>query len=277
VAQNATPTGGTKFGGANYQQLHVVVTDDGYQIPTDIKSGLTVITIENQSSYSDAGLTIVTPKDDQSADDLISEIGKLQEDESGALPSIIYDISFTGGTSAMPGQTTESLVKLEEGDLVFFPQGGDQDPVKVHVSGAEGDQPDEPDADLTIEMKEFEFDGLSDQISAGDHLVKVSNTGDQPHLLTIVGLPSGTTDEQFTNYVTSALTGTPATGPTIDESQAQISEVGNIAFLSAGNSMWVPLHLDAGTYGAICFVPDKDSDSGQTHAEKGQLKVFTVA
>jgi len=274
AAQDATPVGGSKFGGADYQQLHVVVDDNGYQIPTDVKSGLTVVTIENQSS-DDAGLTIAKPKEGQSTDDLISEIGNLQEDENGKLPSIVYEISITSGTSALAGQTTESLVDLEEGDLVFFPQSSDQDPVTVHVSKADGDQPDEPDADLTVELKEFEVDGLSDQISAGDHVLKVSNSGDQPHLMTVIGLPDGSTDEQLQNFVNSLMTGTPAAGPTIDTNAEAAEDIGNVAFLSSGKSLWVPLHLDAGTYGVVCLVPDKDS--GEVHAAKGEVKVFTVA
>jgi hypothetical protein len=271
AAQDATPTGGSTFEGSNFQQLHITVDDSAYQMPTDMSAGLTVVTIENQSS-DDASVIIASPKEGESADDLIAEISDTSSDSG--FPSVVYEATFTGGTGAAAGQTTESLVDLPEGDLVFFPEA-DQEPVVVHVKEASGDTPDEPDADLTVEMKEFEFAGLPDQVAAGDHVLKVSNSGEQPHIMSIVGLPAGATTEQFQNYLTTILTGTPPAGPSMDITAESSESVGNIAFLSKGNTIWAPLHLEPGTYGVVCFIPDPET--GGYHATMGMAQVFTVA
>jgi hypothetical protein len=71
------------------------------------------------------------------------------------------------------------------------------------------------------------------------------------------------------------MSGTPQAqaSPAFDESAFQ--DVDGLEALSTGMTAWLPLHLEPGTYVAVCFIPDKDS--GMPHALEGMAKVFTVA
>lgn len=44
---------------------------------------------------------------------------------------------------------------------------------------------------------------------------------------------------------------------------------------SIGTVTWVPVHLDAGTYAAVCFFPT--AGTGEPHAFMGMHTVFTVS
>jgi hypothetical protein len=46
---------------------------------------------------------------------------------------------------------------------------------------------------------------------------------------------------------------------------------------SNGESFWVPINLEPGTYTAVCFLPNVlDLSSGESHMQKGMVKTFEV-
>jgi hypothetical protein len=271
AAQDATPTSGTKFAGMGYQELHVVVDDSSVQAPTETKAGLTVVTLENQSS-EETSVTIASPKSGETIEQTLIEAAT--PDPATGFPTVAYEIPLAGGPGALSGQTTEAVVNLPVGDYAIAPSGN-QTPVVLHVTAAEGEAAQEPTADLTVEMTEYTFTGLPDQIATGDHLMKVTNTGAQPHFMEFVTLPEGTTTEQLLGFLQSAFSGTPMAGPTPAFDETSFQDVAETGILSASNTFWVPLNLPPGTYGVACFVPDKDT--GLPHAGLGMAQVFTVA
>jgi hypothetical protein len=272
AAQNATPVGGSKFAGMGYQELHIVVDDSGIHAPSDAKAGLTVVTLENQTS-DDASVTFATPKPGETPDQLITE---------GATPvpntdfsAVIFDAALTGGPIALPDETSEALVNLPEGDLVAS-GAGSQMPAVIHVTAAEGQAAQEPVADLTVEMKEYTFTGLPDHITAGDHIMKVTNSGTQPHFAAIVSVPQGVTNTDLHNFLQGEVTGTPMVGPVASAiAESPNYDIAGAEIMSPGNSIWMPLILPPGTCAMVCFVPDKES--GVPHAAMGMAQVFTVS
>jgi hypothetical protein len=267
-AQDATPAA-SPFAGMGYQELHIVATDTAFQAPAQATAGLTLLTIENQSS-SDASVTLGGPKEGQTMDEMVQT---LATPSPQGFPPIFYEIKLTGGPTAKPGETKQVLINLTEGDWAAFGEAN-QAPAFITVTAAEGAVPAEPAADLTIETKEFEFPGFPDQITAGDHLMKVTNTGEQPHIVIISTAPEGMTTMDYINFLSALMSGTPpAEGtPTFDESAFQ--DVDGLEALSTGMTAWMPLHLEPGTYVVACFIGDKDT--GLPHAAEGMAKVFTV-
>ena len=68
---------------------------------------------------------------------------------------------------------------------------------------------------------------------------------------------------------------TPSPGqPAWAMDEAAFEELGYVQVLSAGRTAWVAVDLAAGTYLALCFVPDQES--GMLHALMGMVEVFTV-
>lgn len=267
-AQQATPAA-TPFAGMGYQELHIVATDTAFQAPAQATAGLTLLTIENQSS-SDASVTLGAPKAGQTMDEMMQT---LATPSPQGFPPIFYEIKLTGGPSAKAGETKQVLINLTEGDWAAFGEAN-QAPAFITVTAAEGAARAAPQADLTIEAKEFDFPGFPDQIPAGDHLLKVTNTGEQPHIVIISTAPEGLTTVDYINFLSAMMSGTPPAqvSPALDESAFQA--VDGLEALSSGMTAWLPLHLAPGTYVAACFIGDKDT--GVPHAAEGMAKVFTV-
>ncbi|MFL5758098.1 MAG: hypothetical protein ACJ789_00085 [Thermomicrobiales bacterium] len=272
AAQNATPAGGSKFAGMGIQELHVVADDTAFHAPAAAKAGLTVLTLENQGK-TEASASIGTPKSGETVDQLMQEVATPVSADTTFL-KVAYDIELSGGPVAQPGQTSEVLINLKECDHIIAGEGS-QMPAKIHVTAAEGTPAPEPSADLTVEMKEYTFAGLTDQVTAGDHLMKLTNTGTQPHIMVILIMPAGTTSAQFQGLLQAEITGTPMAGPTPAFDETSFQTVAGTEVRSTGNSLWVPLHLDPGTYGVACFIPDKDT--GVPHAAMGMAQVITVS
>ena len=87
---------------------------------------------------------------------------------------------------------------------------------------------------------------------------------DQTHELGLVKLPDGTTRAQLLACL-SGQTCTIAAPP---------EDAGGTGAIAPGLTQWVILHLQPGTYGAVCFVPD--IHTGLPHALMGMVTVFTV-
>lgn len=87
---------------------------------------------------------------------------------------------------------------------------------------------------------------------------------DQSHEFQLVKVPAGTTRAQLL----ACLRGQTCTltAPPIDAGGAGAS--------APGRTHWVLLHLQPGTYAALCFVPD--INTGMPHALMGMVTVFTV-
>ena len=95
-AQDATPAA-TPFAGMGYQELHIVATDTEFQAPAQATAGLTLLTIENQSS-NDASVTLAGPKEGQTIDEMMQMVAT--PSPQGPFPPIFYEIKLTGGPTA---------------------------------------------------------------------------------------------------------------------------------------------------------------------------------
>jgi hypothetical protein len=104
--------------------------------------------------------------------------------------------------------------------------------------------------------------------------MKVTNTGEQPHFMDMATVLQGMTTTVLLNYLQSAITGTPMAEPSPEIDESAFQDVAGFEVVSPGNSIWLPLHLEPGSYGVVCFVPDKET--GVEHAALGMAQVFTV-
>jgi hypothetical protein len=68
------------------------------------------------------------------------------------------------------------------------------------------------------------------------------------------------------------MTGTPQAGA-VDLGNA--AAAGGCSTVSVGQSLYLPLALAAGTYGAVCFFPDQET--GAPHVLMGMAATFTAA
>jgi hypothetical protein len=110
-------------------------------------------------------------------------------------------------------------------------------------------------------MRDFMFDG-PDTVPAGQVTYRVVNSGPQPHELNILRLAPGATPVDVLTWQPDQ--GTPP----------PFEAVGGMNGLSQGESDYMTLDLEPGTYVAICNIPDPGT--GLPHARLGMIRQFTV-
>ncbi len=253
-----------------YPTLAVTVTDDAYVLDRDeVPAGLVVVSVTNTTEGS-VDAAIVGPAPGQTAAELIAAAA-VPPAQPGDLAPFLYDATLPGGPSMVPAdETREELVLLTAGDWGVFGADGRAPGIFAAVTG-DGSPTDPPTADVEVEMGDGAFSGLTNGVPAGPRIWKVTTKGEQPHMLMLVGVPAGTTPA---DVLAMYGMGEPASAnaPTA----ADLFPVADgVSLQSDGQSLWLPVTLEAGTYAAVCFVPDPTT--GKSHMEEGMLTVFEVA
>jgi uncharacterized cupredoxin-like copper-binding protein len=122
----------------------------------------------------------------------------------------------------------------------------------------------EPVPDITITLADFEY-RLSKPITAGQHTIRVVNSGHQVHEALVVQLPAKGTAKAFGAALAPGKP--PATTP-------PGKPMGGVVGLAPGDSAVFEMTFLTGRYGLLCLFPDHDT--GQPHFEKGMAMEFDV-
>ena len=249
-------------------ELTVTQTDEGYSVSTEsTPAGWTLLTFENRRSAGDASADILLLPEGQTLDSLLAT---LSPDPAATPPAWAYEATLVGAPWASPGGSAQALIHLSEGDwVVFSPAPGM--PATFTVTAADGSvSAPGVTADVEVTMQGMAFLGLGESLAAGPQVWKVVNAGPQPHLMTFSPVPPGTTQAQFLDMIVGSMSATPVGDPGGDVPPT----TGGTATLSNGQTIYLALDIPAGTYGAVCFFPDRDTAA--PHVMLGMAQVFTV-
>jgi hypothetical protein len=202
----------------------------------------------------------------------VAEASPAAEEEGGdVLPAFVYQSRFAGGAGGGPG-VSSAVIDLPAGDWVVW--GDDPSaPVTPIALTVTGDFPEvtDPESDITVSLLDFEI-WVNGALTAGDHTVKVEHLGAQPHFLSLVSLPDGTTNEDLTQVLEAEMTGGAL--PEGLNPETDIQDVAYTPTQSIDTATWHNFTLEAGTYGALCFFPR--AGVGDPHAFHGMHIVFVV-
>jgi hypothetical protein len=252
--------------------LTVTLTDDGYSVsPETTPAGWTLVTFVNQQSTGDNSANIMALPPGETAESIMGSMATAIA--GGPVPAWAFDATQAGAPWTAAGTSAQGVIRLTAGDWVVFNGGAPYEPVPLTVTGSAATPAAAPalTADLEVTLQEFAFLGLDAPIAAGPQIWKVTNTGEQPHLMTLSTLPEGTTQGQYMDSLMAMMTGTPAAGGIPPDS---MRNAGGCAPITTGQSLYLALDLAAGTYGAVCFFPDEAT--GAPHLAMGMIQVFTV-
>ena len=259
----------TDFAGLGLPELTVTQTDEGYTVSSETTpAGWTVLTFENQLSAGNSSADILLLPEGQTLDSLLAS---LSPDPAAPPPAWAYEATLVGAPFASPGGSAQALIHLSEGDWVAFsPAPGT--PATFTVTAADSSVSDPGvTADVEVTMQGMAFLGLGESLAAGPQVWKVANAGPQPHLMTFSPVPPGTTQAQFLDMIVGSMSATPTGGPAGEIPPT----TGGTATLANGQEIYLALDIPAGTYGAVCFFPDRDT--GAPHVMLGMAQVFMVA
>ena len=183
-----------------------------------------------------------------------------------------------GPNAAAPGGTSAAVVPLEPGAyalLCVIPSAdgtphvmkGMARPITVVPARAvvpvarTGATTTVAAPDVRLALRDYGF-ALSRPLTAGRHVVRVTNDAAQPHEVFLARLAPGKTAQDFVAWV-ERVQGPPPARP-----------LGGVAPLGRGRSNDLPLDLAPGEYGLFCFVPD--AKDGKPHVMHGMVRQITV-
>ncbi|HET8649071.1 MAG TPA: hypothetical protein VFL95_03450, partial [Gemmatimonadales bacterium] len=119
-----------------------------------------------------------------------------------------------------------------------------------------------PKADLTVTLADYKF-AFSHPVTAGHHVIAVTNVGPQPHMIVIIRYHQGSDARAFLDWAHNPA-GKPAPG----------DSYGGVTTMEPGDTVVITRDFTPGHYGLFCFTPD--AKDGKPHFAHGMQQDFTV-
>lgn len=263
----------TDLAGLGLPELRITLTETEYRVsPATTPAGWALVTFENRQRAGDNSADIVLIPPGESVERLLDVVAT----PTAAPPAWAYQTTLAGAPWAPAGTSAQAVVLLTAGDWAVL-SPAPLTPASLTVTAGDG-APTEPPgltADVDVTMQEFAFVGLEEPVPAGRQIWKVTNAGQQPHLMTLGPLPDGTTQARFMDDLGAAMTDpSAADAPDPGSMLAGLPTASGSSTLSVGQSLYLALDLAPGTYGAVCFFPDRQT--GAPHLLMGMAQIFTV-
>jgi len=239
----------------------VTATDYAFAGPDTIHSGPTVFRLVNHGAEAHQ-ISMFRLDSAKTMQDMMA----LPPDANPA-----WVVPVGGPNAAAPGDSVRATLNLEPGNyamMCFIPSPDGKPHVMkgmsrpITVVPATGPVAAEPEADVTMTLKDYGFDAAP-AITSGRHIIRINNAGPQVHEMVLVRLPAGKTMQDFVNWTNTMQ------GPMVGE------VINGIAGMAPGQHAFVTNNFTPGTYGLVCFVPD--AKDGKPHFLHGMIMDFTVS
>jgi hypothetical protein len=241
--------------------LTVYAKDFSYEMPDSITAGWTTIHLVNDGTQLHH-VQLVRLDSGKTSADLAAAFKNPGPPPAWAV--------FVGGANAPdPKSESNATMKLDAGNYVVlclvdlgdhvphFAKGMIH-PLTITASTTPGT---EPVSDASIALSDYTFT-LAHPLTAGKHIVKVTNAGPQAHEVELVRFADGKSMKDLGAWMQKMDGPPPATA------------IGGIPAIVPGSAGYVSLDLAPGNYALICFVPD--TKDGKAHLEHGMVKEFKV-
>jgi len=247
--------------------VRIVAKDFAFDAPAEIPAGVTLIRLVNRGADIHHIQIMQLPA------------GKTLQDMMGTLqtegPPPAGAVLLGGPNAVIPGDSSQAIVDLEPGNyaLLCVIPGSDMvphmakgmaaalrvtGPAVARTAGVES----EVKADVSLDLVDYGFQ-LSQPLTAGPHMLRVTDRAQQPHEVVIWQLAPGKTADDLKAWFAASMQGPPPARP-----------MGGTVALSAGEENIVPLNLPPGEYALACLVPD--AKDGAPHLMHGMLRQITV-
>lgn len=243
----------------------ITASDYAYEMPDTIVGGLVTLRLVNKGP----GLHHVQLErlsDGKTFADLMAAFQSMQPTDPP--PAWMHNVA--GPNAPAPGGEQLLTTTLEPGNyaVVCFVDVPDRVPHlakgMVHaltVVAPTGPAPAEPVADLMVDMSDYAW-SFPDSLSAGRHVIKLTNSAAQPHEIFVFKLDAGKSPNDVLAWGATYAGPPPGTA------------VGGSSAMTQGDVAYIPMDLTSGTYVLLCFVPD--AKDGKPHVAHGMVKTFTV-
>ena len=234
----------------------------GYQGPAEIPSGPTTFKLVSTGKEIHH-LTIVKLEEGKTYDSLLVAM-------KNPGPPPAWMVMVGGPNAPSPGGESNATMNIEPGNyaLLCFVEGPDKvmhfmkgmsRGLTVTASTAPTPAPI-PAPTITMTASEYKFE-LDKPLTAGKHIIKLVNTGNEPHEVEIIKMEPGKTIADLGAWFVK-MEGPPPGAP-----------IGGIAPTVKGKDGQFEIDITPGSYIIMCFLPAPDK---KPHFEHGMLQQIEV-
>ena len=237
-----------------------------FEAPDQIPAGLTLFKM-NDTGKELHHVTLIKLDSGKTFNDFMAGMKNMKP----GTPPPGWVIPAGGPNAAAPGSSSSLVQVLEPGNyaiVCFIPDAKGVPHVAHGMTKALTVTPNgtantaEPNADITVTLRDYQFD-FSTPLTAGKHTLKLVTAPGQPHEYTFFELMPGKTAADITKYVEGGMQGPPPARP-----------IGGVSAMSAGMASFYDVDLKPGDYAIVCFLEDaKDGKPHFTHGMIQQIKV----
>lgn len=193
----------------------------------------------------------------------------------GGVPEFLYSLKYAGGTHALPGESSQTVLDLTPGEWMVWADDPEatQQPVGFEVTGEMPAYLIEPESTATLTMGEYVIEVTEGELTSGQQILRIDNIGAQPHFIVAGTTQVDVTEADLDAVLEAEMTGTPAA---VDFNPAEdFEEAFYSGTQSNGTSQWIVADLQPGTLIMLCFFPDMAD--GMPHAYHGMYTIVEVA
>lgn len=246
----------------------VVAHDFAFDLPVSIPAGLTTFELRNRGTQGHH-LEIVRLDSGKTASEAVATLMKVQQ---GSRPAWMYSVG--GPNAAAPGGSSNATLVLRPGNYLAFCEIPGPTPMRHYMKGmvkpftvtSPARAGTLPAADVAMNLVDFDF-VLSHPLTRGHHVLAVTNTGAQRHMVVIrrypMDYPAGTAANDLVAW---------ARDPQGKAAPGAIE--GGLTELSPGGTVVMSRDFLPGRYLLICF--STDEKDGKPHFAHGMQKEITI-
>ncbi|MEP6836222.1 MAG: hypothetical protein ABJB74_22725 [Gemmatimonas sp.] len=247
------------------QVITITAKDFSFNAPDTVQGGMVTIKLVNQGPELHH-IQLLRLTDGKTVADLEQGLKAAKPDSPP--PPWAHDVA--GPNAPIPGGEVSITEQLEPGTyaIVCFIPGADNIPHVMKgmiraltVVPATAAAAPAPTSDISVVMSDYSW-AVTPEITTGKHTIKIENSAEQSHEMLLVQLPPGKTVADLAAWVGKQV-GPPPAKP-----------MGGISGMPKGAVVYLPVDLEPGEYGLLCFL--NDAKDGKMHVEHGMMKQFTV-
>lgn len=246
-------------------------SSDGSSVPAQVGAGYTELTVETGEA---ARVTLAMLHEGADASAFEAAMAAVnagiagQGDFGSAARTVLGIADLVLELEAAPSGPTTVGAELEPGRYAveYLPMGeqGPAGPPVYTYFQATGSGDPAPSPDAVVDLVDFAFAFPSD-LAAGTQTWQVVNSGQQIHHMVLFRLNEGATADEFMAWLRSEQGPPPG------------QQAGYVGVFGPGQTVYQTVELAAGTYVAICFIPDHaEGGAGAPHFVHGMIQAFQV-
>lgn len=254
-------------------EVTVTAVEYSLTLPESVPAGWTRFTLQNQGQL-EHDFELFRIEEGKTLDDVMAAL------EAEGPPEWA---TFHGSTAAAAGESNWFVANLGPGSYVYLSFGnaeeGPPDAAQgmignLTVTEAEGSVADDAaietaiGVDVGIEMVDFQF-VVSGTPTAGEQVVRFSNTGTELHEVLFFKLFEGKTMADFTAMLEREMA-----GEVVEDSEIPVDYVDSF-LLSPGHVSYRTINLESGDYVLVCFISSPANEM-MPHAALGMVQQMTV-